>query len=120
MLELKIKNGKYVKFGEGAGRIISKYKVGNTSGNRKLDYMYKVETSKGIIALSIEDFEIISKKDYDRLYNTDISEGEISAPNSKQQGILNEKVSPFIRVRNNQLIKSVKYKVEVEYYPERR
>ena len=50
--------------------------------------------------------------------NIDKSHGSIYPVNSQIQGETFEKIQHFIRPRLRQLIKEVRYTMEVEYYPE--
>lgn len=54
-----------------------------------------------------------------RKENIDTCEGEEFPVNSKLQGESFQKFSPLMNtIRTHQLIKSVKYKIEIEYFPE--
>lgn len=52
--------------------------------------------------------------------NIDISTGTIYPLNAKMQGEVFQQIEPFISCRRyHQLIKQVKYKIEIEYYDEK-
>lgn len=54
-----------------------------------------------------------------RKENIDTCEGEEFPVNSKLQGESFQKFSPLMnKMRTHQLIKSIKYKIEIEYFPE--
>lgn len=98
------------------GKIESKRKIKDSSVDEGFSYLYVIRFRGGdCLELGEGDFERISSKKFNKLDNTDTSEGELYAQSAESQGAAYEKIKPFIKVRP-QLIRRIKYKIEVEYY----